>query len=181
MPPSSGSSSFWQHLLSRAFHKHQVGGGDTLGDGEVPGSSEQHFAHLKRNLGLFELTLMGIGGSIGAGVFTLTGIAAAATGPAVVLSFCLAGLVAAADALCFAEMSSRFPQAGTVFLYSYITFGQLPALLIAINLLVDYHVAAALIARSFAIYLVEFLKHAGLQNAPAWLSSIQVNEVVSIR
>lgn len=171
MAPPPGFS-FWQHLAARAFQKHH----DALDKG-----SGEHFGHLKRQLGLFELTLLGVGGSIGAGIFTLTGIAAAKTGPAVVLSFGLAGLVAGVDALCFAEMSSRFPQAGTVFLYSYVTFGQLPALLIAINLLVDYHVAAALIARSFAIYLVEFLRNAGLQSVPSWLSSIQVTKIVSIR
>lgn len=89
--------------------------------------------------------------------------------------------MAATDALCFAEMASRFPEAGSVYLYAYITFGQLPALLIAINLLCDYHIAAALIARSFGIYLVQFLQHAGLESVPAWLSTIPVNEVVSIR
>lgn len=78
MAPSSGSgrSSFWQHLASRAFQKHhQVGGGGGGG-----GDGGEHFAHLKRQLTLLELTAMGIGGSIGAGVFTLTGIAASAAG-----------------------------------------------------------------------------------------------------
>lgn len=178
MPPSPGSSSssFWKHLASTAFQKHDADAavaGGPAGDGKG--------GHLKRQLGLFELTLLGVGGSIGAGIFTLTGIAAANTGPAVVVSFILAGVVAAVDALCFAEQSSRFPQAGSVFLYSYISFGQLPALLIAINLLVDYHVAAALIARSFAIYLVEALKNVGFQSVPSWLSSIQVTNVISIR
>lgn len=70
-------------------------------------------------------------------------------------------------------------KAGSAFLYTYITFGQLPALLVGINLLVDYHVAAALIARSFSIYLAEGLRHAGL-DVPAWVASIPLNDVISI-
>lgn len=138
-----------------------------------------HFSHLKRQLGFMQLTLLGIGGSIGAGVFSLSGVAATKAGPAVIFSFLFAGLIAAIDALCYAEMASRYPQAGTVFLYTHLTFGELPALLLALNLLVDYHVAASLIARSFAIYLVEFLKHCGLA-VPVWVSSFHVTQVISL-
>jgi len=124
--------------------------------------------------------MLGVGGSIGAGVFSLTGVAAASAGPAVVFSFIFSGMVAAIDALCYSEMASRYPQAGTVFLYTHITFGELPALLVSINLLVDYTVAAALIARSFALYLVEFLKHAGLGPIPSWVASYPLTEFISL-
>jgi len=124
--------------------------------------------------------MLGVGGSIGAGVFSLTGVAAASAGPAVVFSFIFSGIIAAIDALCYSEMASRYPQAGTVFLYNHITFGELPALLVSINLLVDYTVAAALIARSFALYLVEFLKHAGLGPLPSWLASWPLTDIISL-
>ncbi|KAM3577602.1 hypothetical protein VYU27_000478 [Nannochloropsis oceanica] len=137
MVPSSKSASFWSHLLGRAFHKKC--------DAEEPGlrppsptesfksssGKDGHhvFHHLKRQLGFWQLTMLGVGGSIGAGVFSLTGVAAASAGPAVVFSFIFSGIIAAIDALCYSEMASRYPQAGTVFLYNHITFGELPALL----------------------------------------------------
>lgn len=95
-------------------------------------------------------------------------------------SYLFAGFVAVLDALCYAEMTSRYPLAGSVFLYCHLAFGELPALLIGFNLLVDYHIAASLIARSFAIYLVKLLRSLGLA-VPSWVSSIPLNEVVSIR
>lgn len=148
---------------------------DTEGD-----DGHVHFQHLKRQLGFWQLTMLGVGGSIGAGVFSLTGVAAAGAGPAVVFSYIFSGIIAAIDALCYSEMASRYPQAGTVFLYTHVTFGELPALLVSINLLVDYTVAAALISRSFALYLVDFLKHAGLGPVPAWLAPVPVTELFSL-
>ena len=138
-----------------------------------------HYQHLKRQLTFAQLCMLGVGGSIGAGVFSLTGVAASAAGPAVIFSFIFAGIIAAIDALCYSEMASRYPQAGAVFLWLHLTFGELPALLVSMNLLVDYTVAAALISRSFAVYLVEFLKYTGIGAVPSWVATVPVTEVIS--
>ncbi|CAM6095013.1 unnamed protein product [Calypogeia fissa] len=114
---------------------------------------------LERKLGLWDLILMGIGASIGAGIFVITGTVAQDAGPAVVLSFLLAGAACVLNALCYAELSNRFPAlVGGAYLYTYFTFNELTAFLVFVNLMFDYHIGAASIIRSLAGYIVTLLQ-----------------------
>jgi APA family basic amino acid/polyamine antiporter len=113
---------------------------------------------LKRSLGPFNLIAIGVGVIIGAGLFSLTGIAAAEhTGPAVTLSFVVAAIGCAFSALCYAEFASMVPVAGSAYTYSYATMGELFAWIIGWDLVLEYSVGAATVAISWSQYLVRFL------------------------
>ncbi|XP_021755249.1 cationic amino acid transporter 9, chloroplastic-like [Chenopodium quinoa] len=114
---------------------------------------------LVRRLGLFELVLIGIGASIGAGIFVVTGTVAHDAGPAVTLCFILAGVSCILNALCYAELASRFPAVvGGAYLYTYSAFNELTAFLVFAQLMLDYHIGAASIARSLASYAIALLE-----------------------
>ncbi len=113
---------------------------------------------LKRSLNGFSLITMGIGVIIGAGLFSLTGIAAANNaGPAVTLSFLVAAIGCAFSALCYAEFASLVPVAGSAYTYSYATLGEFFAWIIGWDLVLEYSVGAATVAISWSQYLVRFL------------------------
>jgi APA family basic amino acid/polyamine antiporter len=113
---------------------------------------------LKRSLSAFSLITMGIGVIIGAGLFSLTGIAAANNaGPAVTISFLVAAIGCAFSALCYAEFASLVPVAGSAYTYSYATLGELFAWIIGWDLVLEYSVGAATVAISWSQYLVRFL------------------------
>jgi basic amino acid/polyamine antiporter, APA family len=113
---------------------------------------------LKRSLGSVSLIAIGIGVIIGAGLFSLTGIAAANNaGPAVTLSFILAAVGCAFSALCYAEFAAMVPVAGSAYTYSYATMGELFAWIIGWDLVLEYSVGAATVAISWSQYLVKFL------------------------
>lgn len=127
---------------------------------------------LIRRLGLAELILIGIGASIGAGIFVVTGTVARDAGPAVTLCFVLAGGSCVLNALCYAELASRFPAVvGGAYLYSYSAFNELTAFLVFAQLMLDYHIGAASIARSLASYVVALLELSpSLKgNIPSWI------------
>jgi len=113
---------------------------------------------LKRSLNGVSLIALGIGVIIGAGLFSLTGIAAANNaGPAVTLSFVVAAVGCAFSALCYAEFASLVPVAGSAYTYSYATMGELFAWIIGWDLVLEYSVGAATVAISWSQYLVKFL------------------------
>ncbi|QDA58622.1 amino acid permease [Hymenobacter jejuensis] len=113
---------------------------------------------LKRSLGGLNLIAIGIGVIIGAGLFSLTGIAAANhSGPAVTLSFVVAAIGCAFSALCYAEFASMVPVAGSAYTYAYATLGELFAWIIGWDLVLEYSVGAATVAISWSQYLVRFL------------------------
>uniref|UniRef100_A0A0D6QZS5 Cationic amino acid transporter C-terminal domain-containing protein n=1 Tax=Araucaria cunninghamii TaxID=56994 RepID=A0A0D6QZS5_ARACU len=127
---------------------------------------------LVRRLGPFDLVLLGIGASVGAGIFVVTGTVAREAGPGVTISFILAGAACVLNALCYAELSSRFPAVvGGAYLYAYSAFNELIAFLVFVQLMLDYHIGAASIARSLASYLVTFLQLFPFlkENLPQWL------------
>lgn len=114
---------------------------------------------LVRRLGLLELVLIGVGASIGAGIFVVTGTVARDAGPGVTLSFILAGASCILNALCYAELASRLPAVvGGAYLYTYSAFNELTAFLVFAQLMLDYHIGAASIARSLASYVVALLE-----------------------
>ncbi len=122
-------------------------------------------------MGAFSLTTLGIASVVGAGIFVTTGTAAAQyAGPAVVLSFVLAGLAAAFTAICYAELAAMIPIAGSTYSYAYAAFGVFLAWFIGWDLLLEYLFAASTVAVGWSGYLVSFLDSLGI-HIPHDLSS----------
>jgi APA family basic amino acid/polyamine antiporter len=126
---------------------------------------------LKRALGATNLTLLGIGAIIGAGIFVLTGTAAAQyAGPAVVLSFILSGIACLFAGLCYAEFASMIPIAGSAYTYAYSTLGELLAWIIGWDLILEYLFGAATVAVGWSGYFTALMNDIGL-HIPAALSN----------
>jgi basic amino acid/polyamine antiporter, APA family len=125
---------------------------------------------LKRALGALNLTMLGIGAIIGAGIFVLTGTAAAQfAGPAIVLSFIVAGLGCLFAGLCYAEFAAMIPIAGSAYTYGYATLGELVAWIIGWDLILEYLFGAATVAVGWSGYFVAFLKdNLGIHVSAAW-------------
>jgi len=118
---------------------------------------------LKRALGPVNLTALGIGAIIGAGIFVLTGQAAAQyAGPAIVISFVLAGLACAFAGLCYAEFAALIPVSGSAYTYGYATLGEFVAWIIGWDLILEYLFAGATVAVGWSGYVVSFLKEFGI-------------------
>jgi basic amino acid/polyamine antiporter, APA family len=118
---------------------------------------------LRRTLSALNLVALGIGGIIGAGIFVLTGHAAAANaGPAVALSFLLGAVACAFAGLCYAEMSSTVPISGSAYTYAYATLGEFVAWIIGWDLILEYAVGAIAVAIGWSGYVVSFAKDFGL-------------------
>jgi APA family basic amino acid/polyamine antiporter len=118
---------------------------------------------LKRTLSAQSLVALGIGAIIGAGIFVLTGHAAAANaGPAISISFVLGGIACALAGLCYAEMASTVPIAGSAYTYAYATMGQFVAWLIGWDLILEYAVGAVAVSIGWSGYVVSFLKDLGI-------------------
>jgi len=127
---------------------------------------------LHRSLGWFQLTLLGIGCVIGTGIFVLTAVGAQKAGPGLMLAFAIAGLVCIVAALCYAEIASMIPVAGSAYTYSYATIGEFFAWTVGWALIMEYAIAASAVSVGWSGYftgtiLNEFL---GLQ-LPAWLAA----------
>jgi len=118
---------------------------------------------LRRVLGPVSLTALGIGCIIGAGIFVLTGMAAAEfAGPSIIVSFMVAGLGCALAALCYAEFAAMAPVAGSVYAYAYTTLGEIFAWIIGWDLILEYSMGCATVASGWASYLNKFLAALGL-------------------
>lgn len=127
---------------------------------------------LERSLGPVQLVALGIGAIIGAGLFSLTGIAAANhAGPAVVLAFVLAAFGCAFAGLCYSEFSTMIPIAGSAYTYSYATMGELIAWIIGWDLVLEYAVGAATVAVSWSGYVASFLADFGIILPPQLINS----------
>jgi len=137
---------------------------------------------LKRTLRAFDLVMLGIGAVIGAGIFSAIGTAAVGevapdgtvtrlgAGPALVLSFVLLGAVCALAGLCYAELTSMIPIAGSAYTYSYATLGELVAWIIGWDLILEYAVGNAAVAIAWSGYFTSFLRSFGI-SFPYWLST----------
>ncbi|MDX2209231.1 MAG: amino acid permease [Sphingopyxis sp.] len=124
---------------------------------------ETEKSELKRTLGKWNLLLLGVGCIIGAGIFVRTGNAAALhAGPAVLLSFVVAGLVCAFAGLCYAELSSTLPVSGSAYTYSYTTLGEFVAWVMGALLLLEYGLAASVVAVGWGGYVVSLLNDFGI-------------------
>jgi APA family basic amino acid/polyamine antiporter len=126
---------------------------------------------LNRTLGPLNLTMLGVGAIIGTGIFVLTGtVAAQNAGPAVVVSFILAGLASMFAALCYAEFASVVPMAGSAYTYGYATLGELFAWIIGWDLVLEYALGAVTVSIGWSGYVVSFLADLGI-HIPATLSA----------
>jgi basic amino acid/polyamine antiporter, APA family len=112
---------------------------------------------LARSIGLFQLTLFGVGATIGTGIFIVLTTAVPIAGPAVVWSFVVAGVVAGLTAICYAELASAVPVSGSSYSYAYATLGEGVAMVVAACLLLEYGVSAAAVAVGWSQYLNELL------------------------
>jgi APA family basic amino acid/polyamine antiporter len=131
-------------------------------------ASEQGEHTLKRSLSALNLITLGIGAVIGAGIFTLTGQAAALhAGPAVSLSFVLAGITCAFAGLCYAEFASIIPIAGSAYTYGYATLGELVAWIIGWDLTLEYAFGASTVAAGWAAYFNSLMQQLGIVIPPA--------------
>jgi APA family basic amino acid/polyamine antiporter len=131
---------------------------------------------LKRTLGAFNITLLGIGAIIGAGIFATVGTAAAGdaarpgAGPSLMLSFVITAVVCGFTALCYAEFASMVPISGSAYTYSYSTLGELIAWIIGWDLIIEYAVGNIAVAISWANYFRTLMHNLGV-DIPAWLST----------
>ncbi|GAA1397807.1 amino acid permease [Pseudonocardia kongjuensis] len=122
-----------------------------------PPSSGSGPDELRRTIGTFQLAAFGIGATVGTGIFFVLSSAVPDAGPAVVLSFVLAGVAAGLSALCYAEMASAVPVSGSTYSYAYATLGEVVAMGVAACLLLEYGVSAAAVAVGWSGYLNEAL------------------------
>ncbi|KAF0105174.1 MAG: basic amino acid/polyamine antiporter APA family [Rhodospirillaceae bacterium] len=130
-------------------------------------ASTAHATPLPKVLGPISIVFMGIGAIIGAGIFVLTGTAAALyAGPAVVVSFVLAGIACGFVALCYAELATLMPVSGSTYTYTYASLGQLAAWLVGWNLILEYSIGAAAVAVGWSGYFSGTLASIGLAIPP---------------
>src|SRR5438270_1165985 len=134
----------------------------------IKAESEGGEQHLKKTLGPFNLVALGIGAIIGAGLFSLTGIAAADNaGPAVVLSFVVAAIGCAFAGMCYSEFATMIPIAGSAYTYAYATMGELLAWIIGWDLVLEYAVGAATVSVSWSSYVAKLAHMYGIELPPS--------------
>jgi APA family basic amino acid/polyamine antiporter len=135
-------------------------------------AAEHRESKLKRVLGPWQLTLLGVGCTIGTGIFVLTGLEAARhAGPAIVISFIIAGIGSFFAGLCYAEFSSMVPISGSAYSYTYATLGEFAAWFIGWDLLLEYMFAAGTVAVGWARYFMKILNHFDINLLPAALTA----------
>ncbi|MGE5722407.1 MAG: amino acid permease [Sphingomonadales bacterium] len=117
---------------------------------------------LKRSLGAFQLTMLGIGAVIGTGIFVLTATAAQKAGPGMMISFIIAGAVCALAALCYSELASMVPVAGSAYTYSYAVMGEIIAWLVGWALILEYALGASAVAVGWSGHIVGLLDSIGI-------------------
>src|SRR5690242_2210192 len=138
----------------------------SVADIVATGEADTH--HLSKTLGPVSITALGIGGIIGAGIFVLTGTAAAKyAGPAIMLSFVLGGIVCSFVGLCYSELAAMLPVAGSTYTYTYATLGELVAWVIGWDLILEYAMGAATVAVGWSGYVTNLLRNMGIEIPPA--------------
>jgi APA family basic amino acid/polyamine antiporter len=144
---------------------------DSLADAERPGQE------LKRSLGAFHLTMMGVGAIVGAGIFSSVGEMAAGVpgipgaGPALILSYVLTAVACGFAALCYAEIAAMVPISGSAYTYSYVAFGEVVAWIIGWDLIIEYAIGNIYVAQSWSNYFSSFLQGAFGLDFPIWMRS----------
>ncbi len=126
------------------------------------------------------LVALGVGAIIGTGIYTLTGVAAGLAGPAVILSFAVAGAVCACAALCYAEMASLTPQAGSAYTYTYVSLGELAAWVVGWSLILEYTLVCSAVAVGWAGYASGLIRSAGWPIPPELLAAPHAGGLVNL-
>lgn len=124
---------------------------------------------LRRSLGPFQLTALGVGAIIGAGIFVLSGLGAHYAGPGLMLSFVLSGLGCAFAGLCYAEFAAMIPLAGSAYTYAYATLGELFAWIIGWDLTLEYAMGASTVSSGWSNHFIELLRIFNIK-MPLWLA-----------
>src|SRR5438876_5323550 len=124
---------------------------------------------LKRTLGPFQLTALGVGAIIGAGIFVMVGLGAQYAGPGLTLSFVLSGLGCAFAGLCYAEFAAMIPLAGSAYTYAYATLGELLAWIIGWDLTLEYAMGASTVSSGWSNHFIELLNIFHIK-MPLWLA-----------
>src|SRR6202044_3871962 len=124
---------------------------------------------LKRTLGVFQLTALGVGAVIGAGIFVLSGLGAHYAGPGLMLSFVLSGMGCAFAALCYAEFAAMIPLAGSAYTYAYATLGEIFAWIIGWDLTLEYAMGASTVSSGWSNHFIELLNIFNIK-MPLWLA-----------
>jgi basic amino acid/polyamine antiporter, APA family len=135
---------------------------------------------LKATLSWPHLIAMGVGAIVGTGIYTLTGIGAGLAGPAVLVSFGICGVLCACAALCYAEMATMIPAAGSAYTYSYAVLGELLAWIVGWSLILEYTVAAAAVAIGWAGHFTSFIVAAGWHVPPQLLHGLMDGGLINL-
>ena len=141
----------------------------------------EHGSGLRRTLSWPHLVALGVGAIVGTGILTLTGVGAGLAGPAVILSFVLAGAVCACAALAYAELATMMPAAGSAYTYSYTVLGELLAWIVGWSLILEYTVVCSAVSVGWSAYALGFLQHqAGLELPTALIAGPHAGGVVNL-
>ncbi|GKX66643.1 amino acid permease [Inconstantimicrobium mannanitabidum] len=135
---------------------------------------------LKKNLKAKDIAAFGIGAVVGVGIFVATGTGAHLAGPAVIVSFIIAGIIACLCGLCYCELSTMFPVAGSTYSYSYIVFGEIVAMIIGWCLTAEYLVACSAVASGWSGTFVGILKSLGIELPKAFIASPSNGGIVDL-
>jgi APA family basic amino acid/polyamine antiporter len=126
---------------------------------------------LRRSLGAFQLTILGVGAIVGAGIFSSIGEQAAAAGPAVTLSYVFTAIACGFAALCYAEIAAMVPVAGSAYTYAYVALGEIIAWIIGWDLIIEYAIGNIYVAQSWSVYFGNFTREAFGVDFPAWMAT----------
>lgn len=135
---------------------------------------------LKKQLGALDLVLLGIGCTIGTGIFVLTGVGAGLAGPGLTISFIIAGAACGFAALAYAELAAMVPVAGSAYTYSYAVLGEAVAWLVGWNLILEYAISGSAVAAGWSGYAVGILNQAGITVPEAWTTATRNGGIMDL-
>src|SRR6476620_4179167 len=139
---------------------------------------EEH--RLRQSLGWPHLVALGVGAIVGTGILTLIGVGAGKAGPAVILSFAIAGVICACAALAYAEVATMIPASGSAYTYSYVVFGELIAWMIGVALILEYTLVVSAVAVGWSGYAAGFLKSIGFGLPDALIQGPELHGILNL-
>ncbi|HET7708143.1 MAG TPA: amino acid permease [Sphingomicrobium sp.] len=135
---------------------------------------------LAQSLSWPHLIALGVGAIVGTGILTLTGVGAAKAGPAVILSFAIAGIICAFAALAYAEVATMIPASGSAYTYSYVVFGELVAWMVGVALILEYSLVVSAVAVGWSGYAAGFLNSVGMGLPPALVQGPELGGIINL-